>query len=140
MTTKKYFFKVNEDLVSRATATKLGLNESKSGIWYIDSPKNAHQRRNLQSIFNHFQCVQLQETTSGSVATVTTNLSKPASQVGSLFGGTYKQKKIKKTNETRTKFAGELVGQIPGDQVRGSEKVKTFTKEHPFKGRLVGGM
>jgi len=36
-------------------------------------------------------------------------------------------------------FAGQAVGQKPGDQVRGSEPMpKKGGKEHPFKGRLVG--
>ena len=38
------------------------------------------------------------------------------------------------------KFAGQAVGQKPGDQVRGSEPMpKKGGKQHPFKGRLVGG-
>lgn len=38
-------------------------------------------------------------------------------------------------------FAGEKVGQKPGDQVRGSEPMprRGGGKKHPFKGRLVGG-
>lgn len=36
-------------------------------------------------------------------------------------------------------FAGQAVGQKPGDQVRGTEKAKkTSAGAHPFKGRLVG--
>ena len=35
-------------------------------------------------------------------------------------------------------FAGEKVGQKPGDQVRGTERAKKSKKQHPFKGRLVG--
>lgn len=36
-------------------------------------------------------------------------------------------------------FAGQAVGQKPGDQVRGTEKaVVKKSGEHPFKGRLVG--
>lgn len=36
-------------------------------------------------------------------------------------------------------FAGQTVGQKPGDQVRGNEPIpKKGGKEHPFKGRLVG--
>ena len=36
-------------------------------------------------------------------------------------------------------FAGQSVGQKPGDQVRGTEKAtKKASGEHPFKGRLVG--
>ena len=42
--------------------------------------------------------------------------------------------------EKMSQFAGERVGQKPGDQVRGSEPVpKKGSKQHPFKGRLVGG-
>lgn len=40
--------------------------------------------------------------------------------------------------EKMNKFAGEPE-QKPGDQVRGTEKAKAGGKEHPFKGRLVGG-
>lgn len=40
--------------------------------------------------------------------------------------------------ESQQKFAGEEVGQKPGDQVRGTDKAKTGGKDHPFKGRLVG--
>lgn len=38
-------------------------------------------------------------------------------------------------------FAGEKVGQKPGDQVRGSEPMprKGGYKKHPYAGRLVGG-
>jgi len=37
-------------------------------------------------------------------------------------------------------FAGKAVGQKPGDQVRGSEPMpKKGSKQHPYKGRLVGG-
>lgn len=35
-------------------------------------------------------------------------------------------------------FAGEEVGQKPGDQVRGTDKAKAKGTDHPFKGRLVG--
>lgn len=36
-------------------------------------------------------------------------------------------------------FAGQAVGQRPGDQVRGSEPMpKKGSKQHPYKGRLVG--
>lgn len=36
-------------------------------------------------------------------------------------------------------FAGQAVGQKPGDQVRGTEKATAKASgEHPFKGRLVG--
>jgi len=41
--------------------------------------------------------------------------------------------------ESMNKFAGEKVGQKPGDQVRGTEKAKASKTGHPFKGRLVGG-
>lgn len=37
-------------------------------------------------------------------------------------------------------FAGEKAGQKPGDQVRGAERAKKSKKQHPFKGRLVGGV
>jgi len=40
--------------------------------------------------------------------------------------------------ETGYPFAGNAVGQKPGDQVRGREAFKTGGKEHPAKGRLVG--
>ena len=38
-------------------------------------------------------------------------------------------------------FAGQAVGQKPGDQVRGSEPMprKGGSKKHPYAGRLVGG-
>lgn len=39
--------------------------------------------------------------------------------------------------EAMHKFAGEPE-QKPGDQVRGTEKAKSYKKEHPFKNRLVG--
>ena len=36
-------------------------------------------------------------------------------------------------------FAGQAAGQRPGDQVRGSEPMpKKGSKQHPYKGRLVG--
>ncbi len=39
----------------------------------------------------------------------------------------------------KIEFAGQAVGQKPGDQVRGIEKAtKKKSGEHPFKGRLVG--
>jgi len=41
-------------------------------------------------------------------------------------------------DEEQTKFAGEKVGQKPGDQVRGTERARLSKKQHPFKGRLVG--
>lgn len=40
--------------------------------------------------------------------------------------------------ENKISFAGELVGQKPGDQVRGTEKAKSSRTQHPFHGRLVG--
>lgn len=43
-------------------------------------------------------------------------------------------------NESKFEFAGEKVGQKPGDQVRGTERAKKSKKQHPFKGRLVGGV
>lgn len=39
--------------------------------------------------------------------------------------------------EKMWKFSGDEVGQKPGDQVRGTDKAKK-SKDHPFKGRLVG--
>jgi hypothetical protein len=45
---------------------------------------------------------------------------------------------LKNLNEGN-KFAGQAVGQKPGDQVRGTEKATAKKSgEHPFKGRLVG--
>ncbi|CAB4133628.1 hypothetical protein UFOVP257_350 [uncultured Caudovirales phage] len=43
--------------------------------------------------------------------------------------------------ESMDKFAGQSVGQKPGDQVRGSEPMpkKGGGKKHPYAGRLVGG-
>ena len=41
--------------------------------------------------------------------------------------------------ESMNKFAGQAIGQKPGDQVRGTEKAKPSKKGHPFKRRLVGG-
>ena len=35
-------------------------------------------------------------------------------------------------------FAGQAVGQKPGDQVRGTDKAVAKGTDHPFKGRLVG--
>lgn len=35
-------------------------------------------------------------------------------------------------------FAGQAVGQKPGDQVRGTDKAVPKGNQHPFKGRLVG--
>lgn len=40
--------------------------------------------------------------------------------------------------ENKIPFAGEVVGQKPGDQVRGNEKAKLSRTRHPFQGRLVG--
>lgn len=42
--------------------------------------------------------------------------------------------------ESMNKFAGQAVGQKPGDQVRGSEPMpkKGGGKKHPYAGRLVG--
>lgn len=73
------------------------------------------------------------EMSAGSVATVVNPPAKNKSKVGTLFGGTYKQKKVK---EAMT-FPGENTKppQRPGDQVRGSERA---TKPNPFKHRLVG--
>ncbi len=47
---------------------------------------------------------------------------------------------MRKLLESMHKFAGQAVGQKPGDQVRGSEPMprKGGGKKHPFKGRLVG--
>ncbi len=48
---------------------------------------------------------------------------------------------IKSLLESMTKFAGEKVGQKPGDQVRGDEPMpkKGGGKQHPYHGRLIGG-
>ena len=46
---------------------------------------------------------------------------------------------IRELLEKMDDFAGQEVGQKPGDQVRGTERAKTGGKQHPFKGRLVGG-
>lgn len=81
---------------------------------------------------------KLKETTAGSVAGVNNppgkNSGKKKSQIGSLFGGTYKQP----VNETE--FAGEKTTppQKPGDQVRGTEKATKKDKQQPFYHRLVG--
>lgn len=41
--------------------------------------------------------------------------------------------------EAMNRFAGERVGQKPGDQVRGSEPMpRKGSKKHPYAGRLVG--
>lgn len=46
---------------------------------------------------------------------------------------------MRKLLESMNKFAGQEVGQKPGDQVRGTEKAtKKKSSEHPFAGRLVG--
>lgn len=45
---------------------------------------------------------------------------------------------MKSLLESMYKFAGQEVGQKPGDQVRGTEKAKSSKSGHPFKGRLVG--
>lgn len=46
---------------------------------------------------------------------------------------------MKRLLEKMDQFAGQAVGQKPGDQVRGTEKAtKKKSGEHPFKGRLVG--
>lgn len=46
---------------------------------------------------------------------------------------------MRKLLESMNKFAGQEVGQKPGDQVRGTEKAtKKKSGEHPFAGRLVG--
>jgi hypothetical protein len=45
---------------------------------------------------------------------------------------------MRKLLEAMNKFAGEPE-QKAGDQVRSTEKAKQGGKEHPFKGRLVGG-
>ena len=44
---------------------------------------------------------------------------------------------IKKLLEAMDKFAGQAVGQKPGDQVRGTERA-TKSDKHPFLKRLVG--
>ena len=45
---------------------------------------------------------------------------------------------FKKLLEAMDKFAGEKVGQKPGDQVRGTEKAAPNKGKHPFLKRLVG--
>ena len=46
---------------------------------------------------------------------------------------------MRKLLESMTKFAGQAVGQKPGDQVRGTDKAsKKKSGKHPFDGRLVG--
>jgi preprotein translocase YajC subunit len=46
---------------------------------------------------------------------------------------------MKKLIEKMDQFAGQAVGQKPGDQVRGTEKATTKKSgKHPFAGRLVG--
>ena len=78
---------------------------------------------------------KVEEMTAGSVATVVNPPAKNKSKVGTLFGGTYKQKKVKEAKQMT--FPGENTKppQRPGDQVRGTEKA---TKPNPFKHRLVG--
>ena len=47
---------------------------------------------------------------------------------------------IRNLLEKMDQFAGQAVGQKPGDQVRGTDKAtRKKSGEHPFKGRLVGG-
>lgn len=45
---------------------------------------------------------------------------------------------IRNILEVLDQFAGQSVGQVPGDQVRGTEKARMGSRDHPFKGRLVG--
>ena len=45
---------------------------------------------------------------------------------------------FKKLLEAMDTFAGEKVGQKPGDQVRGTEQAKPNKGKHPFLKRLVG--
>jgi hypothetical protein len=45
---------------------------------------------------------------------------------------------FKKLLEAMDKFAGERVGQTPGDQVRGTDKAAPNKGKHPFLKRLVG--
>ena len=45
---------------------------------------------------------------------------------------------FKKLLEAMDEFAGERVGQRPGDQVRGTEKAAPNKGKHPFLKRLVG--
>lgn len=45
---------------------------------------------------------------------------------------------FKKLLEAMDEFAGEKVGQKPGDQVRGTDKAKPNKGKHPFLKRLVG--
>ena len=81
---------------------------------------------------------KLKETSAGSVAGVNNppgkNSGKKKSQIGSLFGGTYKQP------VHETDFAGKKTTppQKPGDQVRGTEKAVKKGKQQPFYHRLVG--
>lgn len=138
---KRHYFQVNQDLASRMLARKIGLKESKNGLWFCNETNTSESRRNLQSAYSTFKPVSLNEMTSSSVATAIGTGGRSRSQIGSLFGGTYKQKKNSKfpvEESNPVKFAGELVGQKPGDQVRGKEKAKKSGKNHPFKGRLVG--
>ena len=93
--------------------------EQKSGI--------AKHRKSIADALN--------ETSAGAVATVINPGGKPKSQVGSLFGGTYKQTTVKETD-----FAAEKAKpkQIPGDQVRGNEPAVRKNGKTAFLGRLVG--
>jgi len=93
--------------------------EQKSGI--------AKHRKSIADALN--------ETGAGAVATVVNPGGKPKSQVGSLFGGTYKQATVKETD-----FSGEKAKpkQIPGDQVRGNEPAVRKNGKTAFLGRLVG--
>ena len=45
---------------------------------------------------------------------------------------------FKKLLESMDRFAGQEVGQTPGDQVRGTEKAAPNKGKHPFLKRLVG--
>lgn len=129
---RRYYFEVANDLANRSLAKMLGLTESKNGDWYlIDSNFNT---RNLESARRIFRAKAINETTSSSISAVINPVgAKSKNKVGTLFGGTFKQ------NVDETEFAGEKVGQRPGDQVRGSEKAKSYKKKHPFAGKLVGG-
>ena len=54
------------------------------------------------------------------------------------LGKVYTNMDMRDLLEKMDQFAGQAVGQRPGDQVRGTEKAKTGGKKHPFAGRLVG--
>lgn len=45
---------------------------------------------------------------------------------------------FKKLLESMDRFAGQAVGQKPGDQVRGTHRATTGGEKHPFLKRLVG--